>query len=107
MLDPLSVVLKKFTDRGSKRGKGYIGESLGAIAISCDGDRVCDVIGIYSPEDRKSRIERFLAKRRHRIWAKKVKYDVRKVGHARIHLVIINARYNSANRCHAYRVELC
>eukprot|EP01040_Poterioochromonas_malhamensis_P009432 gene9432-10243_t len=35
-------------------------------------------IGIYSPEERKIRIQRFLEKRKHRMWAKKVKYDVRK-----------------------------
>ena len=37
-----------------------------------------DWIGAYSPESRKMRIERFLAKRNHRVWVKKVKYDVRK-----------------------------
>jgi hypothetical protein len=36
-------------------------------------------IGIYSPEERKKRILRFLEKRKRRIWTKKVKYDVRKV----------------------------
>ncbi|KAJ1438200.1 CCT motif-domain-containing protein, partial [Ochromonadaceae sp. CCMP2298] len=35
-------------------------------------------VGIYSPEDRKSRIHRFLEKRKRRMWTKKVKYDVRK-----------------------------
>jgi len=35
-------------------------------------------VGIYSPEDRRVRIERFWEKRKRRIWAKKVKYDVRK-----------------------------
>lgn len=34
--------------------------------------------GAYSPDSRKMRIERFLAKRNHRVWTKKVKYDVRK-----------------------------
>lgn len=33
---------------------------------------------IYTPEERKKRIEKFLEKRRNRIWTKKVKYDVRK-----------------------------
>ena len=33
----------------------------------------------YSPEERKKRIEKFLEKRRNRVWTKKVKYDVRKV----------------------------
>lgn len=37
-----------------------------------------DKIGIYGPEERKARIARFLEKRRNRVWAKKVKYDVRK-----------------------------
>jgi hypothetical protein len=35
-------------------------------------------VGAYSPDSRKLRIERFLAKRNHRVWVKKVKYDVRK-----------------------------
>ena len=57
--DPLSIALKKYIERGGIPGEGYI--------------------GIYSPEDRKLRIERFLEKRKHRMWTKKVKYDVRKV----------------------------
>jgi hypothetical protein len=35
-------------------------------------------IGIYSAESRKERIERFVEKRKRRVWTKKVKYDVRK-----------------------------
>lgn len=35
-------------------------------------------MGAYSPEARRERIERFLAKRDKRVWTKKVKYDVRK-----------------------------
>jgi hypothetical protein len=35
-------------------------------------------IGIYSPEARRARIARFMAKRKRRIWTKPVKYDVRK-----------------------------
>ena len=35
-------------------------------------------VGAYSPEARRERIERFLAKRDKRVWTKKVKYDVRK-----------------------------
>ena len=35
-------------------------------------------VGAYSPESRKIRIERFMAKRDNRVWTKKVKYDVRK-----------------------------
>ena len=36
------------------------------------------MIGAYSPESRKIRVERFVAKRDRRVWKKKVKYDVRK-----------------------------
>ena len=35
-------------------------------------------VGAYSPDSRKIRIDRFLVKRNHRVWVKKVKYDVRK-----------------------------
>lgn len=35
-------------------------------------------VGAYSPESRKVRIEKFLAKRNNRVWTKTVKYDVRK-----------------------------
>lgn len=35
-------------------------------------------VGRYSPESRKKRVERFLEKRRRRIWRKRIKYDVRK-----------------------------
>ena len=35
-------------------------------------------IGAYSPESRRERIERFIEKRKRRVWTKKVKYDVRK-----------------------------
>ena len=35
-------------------------------------------VGAYTAEERQRRIERFLAKRSHRVWTKKVKYDVRK-----------------------------
>ncbi|CAI5743004.1 unnamed protein product [Peronospora destructor] len=35
-------------------------------------------IGSYSPEARRKCIERFLEKRKRRVWAKKVDYDVRK-----------------------------
>ncbi|KAI9922109.1 hypothetical protein PsorP6_000038 [Peronosclerospora sorghi] len=41
---------------------------------SCEGK----YIGSYSPEARRKRIERFLEKRKRRVWAKKVDYDVRK-----------------------------
>ena len=35
-------------------------------------------IGVYSPDARRKRIQRFLEKRKKRVWTKKVKYDVRK-----------------------------
>lgn len=35
-------------------------------------------VGIYSPQRRKLRIQRFWLKRQYRMWHKKVKYDVRK-----------------------------
>lgn len=36
------------------------------------------LVGIYSPNARRRRIEKFLEKRQRRVWSKKVKYDVRK-----------------------------
>ena len=35
-------------------------------------------VGIYSPEQRRIRLQRFWDKRKCRMWTKKVKYDVRK-----------------------------
>jgi hypothetical protein len=35
-------------------------------------------VGAYSPESRKVRVDRFLAKRGRRVWSKTIKYDVRK-----------------------------
>ncbi len=35
-------------------------------------------VGAYSPDSRQLRVNRFLKKRNHRVWVKKVKYDVRK-----------------------------
>ena len=36
------------------------------------------MVGKYSPKSRRLRIERFLRKRKERVWTKRVKYDVRK-----------------------------
>ncbi|KAG5192536.1 CCT motif-domain-containing protein [Tribonema minus] len=36
------------------------------------------MVGAYSPESRRRRVQRFMEKRHHRIWTKTVKYDVRK-----------------------------
>ena len=53
-----------------------------SISLDANGlmqiDHPPDWVGAYSPPSRKIRIERFLAKRNHRVWVKKVKYDVRK-----------------------------
>ncbi|CAI5709863.1 unnamed protein product [Peronospora farinosa] len=43
-----------------------------------DGSFDGKYIGSYSPEARRKRIERFFEKRKRRVWAKKVDYDVRK-----------------------------
>ena len=43
---------------------------------------------MYTPEERKKRIEKFLEKRRNRVWTKKVKYDVRKVS-LRLYIICI------------------
>ena len=47
-------------------------------AKSAEGPENRHYIGVYSPEQRKKRIERFIEKRTRRVWTKKVKYDVRK-----------------------------
>ncbi|KAJ0408698.1 hypothetical protein P43SY_001922 [Pythium insidiosum] len=46
------------------------------VGSPCDGE--IKFIGSYSPEARRKRIERFLEKRKRRVWSKKVDYDVRK-----------------------------
>lgn len=35
-------------------------------------------IGAYTQEERRHRLEKFWEKRNHRVWTKRVKYDVRK-----------------------------
>jgi hypothetical protein len=40
--------------------------------------RECGNVGLYPPSERRRRIDRFLEKRRSRVWSKSVKYDVRK-----------------------------
>jgi len=42
------------------------------------GDRRGGFIGIYSPEARRKRLERFFEKKKHRVWKRNIKYDVRK-----------------------------
>ena len=48
------------------------------LGLTKEGTRLAGYIGAYSPEQRKLRIEKFLAKRSRRVWTRKVKYDVRK-----------------------------
>jgi hypothetical protein len=65
---------------GSDGCSGYTSRNRASTisdAPSMSVDRM-DKVGIYGPEERKARIARFLEKRRSRVWAKKVKYDVRK-----------------------------
>ncbi|RHY35488.1 hypothetical protein DYB32_000039 [Aphanomyces invadans] len=50
---------------------------------SCDSDyhhpgATTKRIGSYSPEDRAERIQRYLEKRKHRTWGRKINYGVRK-----------------------------
>ncbi|OQR99134.1 hypothetical protein ACHHYP_07263 [Achlya hypogyna] len=45
---------------------------------SSDGDHGSKRIGTYSPEDRAQRIQRYLEKRKHRTWGRKINYCVRK-----------------------------
>eukprot|EP00566_Odontella_aurita_P004406 CAMPEP_0113535330 /NCGR_PEP_ID=MMETSP0015_2-20120614/5645_1 /TAXON_ID=2838 /ORGANISM="Odontella" /LENGTH=785 /DNA_ID=CAMNT_0000434571 /DNA_START=348 /DNA_END=2705 /DNA_ORIENTATION=+ /assembly_acc=CAM_ASM_000160 len=55
-----------------------------SLSVGLDNDGLLQIdhpegwVGAYSPDSRKMRIERFLEKRNHRVWTKKVKYDVRK-----------------------------
>ncbi len=59
----------------SDAGLGGGGASTGLAGSSA----APGFIGAYSPEARRRRIDKFLAKRSNRVWTKKVKYDVRKV----------------------------
>ncbi|OQR90578.1 hypothetical protein THRCLA_09274 [Thraustotheca clavata] len=45
---------------------------------SSDSDQGTKRIGSYSPEDRAQRIQRYLEKRKHRTWGRKINYGVRK-----------------------------
>lgn len=48
-------------------------QSMSTLSVS--GERR---IGIYTLEERRARINKFLAKRKRRIWKKRIKYDCRK-----------------------------
>ena len=52
--------------------------SSGIYNPALGGERPAGWLGYYSPQERRERIARFLAKRDRRVWTKKVKYDVRK-----------------------------
>ena len=51
---------------------------MGIVSAAPQTDSQKKFIGIYSPEARKKRVQRFFEKRKQRVWTKKVKYDVRK-----------------------------
>mmetsp|Transcript_34864 Transcript_34864/g.60295 ORF Transcript_34864/g.60295 Transcript_34864/m.60295 type:complete len:473 (-) Transcript_34864:566-1984(-) len=51
----------------------------GAMAVTRGSGGGKRYIGVYSPEARQKRIQRFLEKRKRRVWSQKVQYDVRKV----------------------------
>ena len=71
----------KIIESGTGRPRSLSDPNL-SIGVDKDGlmqvDRPDGWVGAYSPDSRKIRIERFLEKRNHRVWTKKVKYDVRK-----------------------------
>ena len=54
------------------------GAGAGGGAAAAGDTNKAGYIGAYSPDARKKRIQRFLEKRKKRVWTKKVKYDVRK-----------------------------
>lgn len=58
------------TSSGNGNGNGRVD--------STTGESMAGYVGTYSPEARKERINRFIEKRKNRVWTKKVKYDVRK-----------------------------
>jgi len=62
--------------RKSKRRSSSAGTRAAKGTKSKAG--VKKVVGKYSPKSRRLRIERFLRKRKERVWTKRVKYDVRK-----------------------------
>jgi len=62
---------------GRKSAEGFGRPRSSSFKDSTHGSSMA-VIGAYTPEERRARIERFLEKRRNRVWTKKVKYDVRK-----------------------------
>ena len=53
-------------------------QNVGVTPINTQSESQKKFIGIYSPEARKKRVQRFFEKRKQRVWTKKVKYDVRK-----------------------------
>jgi hypothetical protein len=84
------MALKKYHERG------------GSANAAASG-----FVGIYSPEDRKQRIMRFLEKRKRRMWTKKVKYDVRKVSMLQTGMYWYSLRQRPGEAWVAYPLALC
>lgn len=59
-------------------GGGVSGNLTIGVNQSTTNDDGTVRVGAYSPASRRARIARFMAKRKKRIWTKRVKYDVRK-----------------------------
>lgn len=74
----LFTLMMRDKNRGRLNSTSSTDSELGDINnLNLDGKDV-KYIGTYSPSARKRRIERFLEKRKRRVWAKKVDYGVRK-----------------------------
>ena len=54
------------------------GSSGSSNALTTKGFDSQKFTGIYSPRTRRKRVERYLLKRKSRVWSKKIKYNVRK-----------------------------
>jgi len=69
---PIFIKSEQYDEQGDPSQGPFAGPQLGG-PVQGQG-----YIGAYSPEARRQLIERFNEKRKHRVWTKKVKYDVRK-----------------------------
>ena len=59
--------------------EGFLeGSSGSSNALTTKGIDSQKFTGIYSPRTRRKRVERYLLKRKLRVWSKKIKYNVRK-----------------------------
>ena len=68
-----ALLIRRHSDSDFNSNNGFFSH----LWMNTD-DRPENYVGAYSPEARRARITRFLDKRKHRVWTKKVKYDVRK-----------------------------